>query len=1035
MADSPEDRPPIAPFRRAEVPSTLALSEASATAAAARRNRGRGAGGPGLTAATLANLPHEAEGPATPATPVSAAARHRRVPSAGSEHSYCSTTDDVREEVRKSSAMIGRWKRGAMIGQGYQGRTYAAASEDPAETAVAKELRMHQIPSTVVRRIPKLTPVLKSMSHPMVAKYHEVLNRDKRLYVFIEMLQGGSLADLMHSSGPLPEAMVACAASQVLEALEFLHSQKLLHGALHAGNVMVDGNTGAVKLTDLNLLQLAASLPSSSGHRGSQRNTAINGLPNWLAPEIVSMQPGILASSDVWALGCTCVELLQGRPPWWDQHPIDVLHEIRHGQMPYPPGISDACRDFLNACLTKDYAQRPDATTLRRHPFILNAARDAKNPQRTVQAALAQHYKSAVAARERQPKQARPWVPPEAVQIDCADDDVEATLLLTADPLRELREALERMQPTSPAAKSPRAALGPPPAQQQAPSAVSPATLGQCIAAQERVISVAMRLQGKSKALKRELQRVRQRAVCTESALKSASDEVNHFSSRVRVMASNIARLQDHFLSSKEGGEKLATVLYGKLSSDALTGALAGVLEHLQGTPPNRRWRQGWFVLKDNFLFYFKASKSTGAATTTIQDIIYLPNMCAEPVPEDPYKKSNCFRVSGQVFAASSPETMRDWINAINTSLRWFEKEEEDDVIKAARRALAVAKHAGPKPKDVDKGAAPDATSSASGGAAAAAPVHVTRWAYAPVFGVPLRDLTAREPSVDMAAPAILDRLITHVIEHGCNEEGIFRVSGGVTDIEELKDEIEHVAAADVDLARHSVHTVAGVLKAFLRALPESLMPQDTAQLLADTLNGASRVLDADTVELFRWVLSSMDQHARAVVQRVSLLIVRITACSAVNKMNVDNLLTCLVPNLKVPPVIFLRAVENYTAVFPDANVPLPPTPCAAGAGPSTPLLSLQAPPRSLGHSHDNSSSNSSSAGSALCVPKSPRAGCSSSSPPVPALLASSQQPVRKMRGRTDTATDGGTGSAGSALSARVVIDVSDDPPDAPKQR
>ncbi|KAK9389286.1 hypothetical protein V1515DRAFT_584843 [Lipomyces mesembrius] len=100
------------------------------------------------------------------------------------------------------------------------------------------------------------------------------------------------------------------------------------------------------------------------------------------------------------------------------------------------------------------------------------------------------------------------------------------------------------------------------------------------------------------------------------------------------------------------------------------------------------------------------------------------------------------------------------------------------------------------------------------------------------VFGIPLRDaviMTRPEVGRDDSrywVPAIVTRCINFLDQYGLEEEGLYRISGSVSGIEELKREFafygqEMVLQPEV----HDVHTIASLLKAYIRALPEALIP------------------------------------------------------------------------------------------------------------------------------------------------------------------------------------------------------------------
>lgn len=73
------------------------------------------------------------------------------------------------------------------------------------------------------------------------------------------------------------------------------------------------------------------------------------------------------------SLGCTVLELLEGRPPYYDLAPFSALFRIVHDEHPpFPEGISVALEDFLMQCFQKDSNLRIQGKKLLEHPWLLN---------------------------------------------------------------------------------------------------------------------------------------------------------------------------------------------------------------------------------------------------------------------------------------------------------------------------------------------------------------------------------------------------------------------------------------------------------------------------------------------------------------------------------------------------------------------------------------------------------------------------------------------------------------------------------------
>ena len=113
---------------------------------------------------------------------------------------------------------------------------------------------------------------------------------------------------MVEEFGKLNEKVVASYVIQVLEGLDYLHHNSIVHGNLKAANILMT-QSGEVKLSDFGIsLSLRAVEHVDKG---------VSRMPNWAAPEVIELRP-VSTKSDIWSLGCTVIELLTGRPPYGD---------------------------------------------------------------------------------------------------------------------------------------------------------------------------------------------------------------------------------------------------------------------------------------------------------------------------------------------------------------------------------------------------------------------------------------------------------------------------------------------------------------------------------------------------------------------------------------------------------------------------------------------------------------------------------------------------------------------------------------------
>jgi serine/threonine protein kinase len=99
-----------------------------------------------------------------------------------------------------------------------------------------------------------------------------------------------------------------------LQGLLYLHSQGVIHRDIKGDNILTTKD-GEIKLADFGVSVILEQSANNLGHESKSFSFA--GTPFWMAPEVI--QGGkVTAASDIWSLGCTILELLTGKPPYFD---------------------------------------------------------------------------------------------------------------------------------------------------------------------------------------------------------------------------------------------------------------------------------------------------------------------------------------------------------------------------------------------------------------------------------------------------------------------------------------------------------------------------------------------------------------------------------------------------------------------------------------------------------------------------------------------------------------------------------------------
>ncbi|PHU17248.1 MAP3K epsilon protein kinase 1 [Capsicum chinense] len=268
----------------------------------------------------------------------------------------------------KSKTLDNKYMLGDEIGKGAYGRVYKGLDLENGDFVAIKQVSLENIAQEDLNIIMQEIDLLKNLNHKNIVKYLGSLKTKTHLFIILEYVENGSLANIVKPNkfGPFPESLVAVYISQVLEGLVYLHEQGVIHRDIKGANILTT-KEGLVKLADFGV---ATKLTEADVNTHS-----VVGTPYWMAPEVIEMS-GVCAASDIWSVGCTVIELLTCVPPYYDLQPMPALFRIvQDDHPPIPDSLTPAITDFLRQCFKKDARQRPDAKTLLSHPWIQNSRR------------------------------------------------------------------------------------------------------------------------------------------------------------------------------------------------------------------------------------------------------------------------------------------------------------------------------------------------------------------------------------------------------------------------------------------------------------------------------------------------------------------------------------------------------------------------------------------------------------------------------------------------------------------------------------
>ncbi|MEU8894323.1 Stk1 family PASTA domain-containing Ser/Thr kinase [Nocardia sp. NPDC048505] len=191
------------------------------------------------------------------------------------------------------------------------------------------------------------------LKHPsLVAVYDQGVDGDYP-FLIMELVEGGTLRELLRERGPMPPHAVRAVAEPVLAAIGVAHAAGLVHRDVKPENVLIS-DAGDVKIADFGLVRAVAAANTTSA-------SVILGTAAYLSPEQVTSGSAD-ARSDVYSFGVLIFELLTGRVPFSGDTSISVAYQRIENDVPSPSefiaGVPPEFDDLVARATARDPLQR-----------------------------------------------------------------------------------------------------------------------------------------------------------------------------------------------------------------------------------------------------------------------------------------------------------------------------------------------------------------------------------------------------------------------------------------------------------------------------------------------------------------------------------------------------------------------------------------------------------------------------------------------------------------------------------------------------
>ena len=327
------------------------------------------------------------------------------------------------------------------LGRGQFGIVYLCQHAD-GRKAVDKRVGLQGLSKEQLSQTFREIDLLRRLNHDYVVKYYhswetDELESDKggaptrTLHILMEYCEEGSLEEALteqkdtYGKRPFPTSKIRGWLRQLTSALDYIHSQRVIHRDLKTANILLTGKDAHIaKLGDFGISRLMSSQTNFA-------STAV-GTPYYLSPELITSD-GYDGRADIWSLGVILYELIAFVRPFHGDNIAQLAMAIaRKAPSPLPAGTPQDMIMFIERCLKKDKTTRPTAHELLHTEPMATWSRQAQE--------------------QSQESQQQPQQSPSTTPLDATTDSVPSTS--TTTPLEATTDEMLSALPTTKAGGS-----------------------------------------------------------------------------------------------------------------------------------------------------------------------------------------------------------------------------------------------------------------------------------------------------------------------------------------------------------------------------------------------------------------------------------------------------------------------------------------------------------------------------------------------------------------------------------------------------
>mmetsp|Transcript_43828 Transcript_43828/g.101256 ORF Transcript_43828/g.101256 Transcript_43828/m.101256 type:complete len:763 (-) Transcript_43828:135-2423(-) len=255
--------------------------------------------------------------------------------------------------------LLAEYSLGAVLGQGAFGIVYACKKKGTGDEYAVKLIdKVESTPEDIKRE----TEMQAKLDHPTIVKLHKVYHEKVFVCMVLDLFRGGDVIEGMQAYwakyGMIPPQSSRHISRQMVEAIKWLHSQRVVHRDVKGDNFIMDRSN----IVDPDCRVLLSDFGTVTVVKPGEKLTRQCGTQSFWAPEFYNKCYGLKV--DIWALGVLQYGLLSGRFPFKNEK------DVKTKTVKFKAGIPEVCQEFCQIMLTREEEKRPEPQKLLDHGWM-----------------------------------------------------------------------------------------------------------------------------------------------------------------------------------------------------------------------------------------------------------------------------------------------------------------------------------------------------------------------------------------------------------------------------------------------------------------------------------------------------------------------------------------------------------------------------------------------------------------------------------------------------------------------------------------